>query len=137
MYDSRSDSILAVLPVGIMPQHIAISTTTDYAVVACMHDHNMDMSFMGSVYIINYKTLQVVKKIEGKFYEPHCVLIDDRTGVFYVLSKNATSGYLEASSSICGAKDGWYSVYDLKSLKVIKEKVETEANPYFADTRFK
>ena len=57
--------------------------------------------------------------------------------MFYVLSKNFTSGYTDAYTSICGAKNGWYSVYDMNTLNVIKEKVETEENPYFADTRFK
>ena len=137
IFNAYTDSLIAILPVGIMPQHIAVSRTTNYAVIACMHDHNMNAKFMGSVYVINYKTMQVVKKIEGKFYEPHCVLIDDKTGVFYVLSKNFTSGYTDAYTSICGAKNGWYSVYDMNTLNVIKEKVETEENPYFADTRFK
>lgn len=137
VYDSHADTLLVNLQVGVMPQHIAISKTTDYAVVACMHDHNMEMNAMGTVYVINYKTLKVVKRIEGKFYEPHCVLIDDQNGLFYVLSKNLTPGYVGGNVSACGEQNGWYSVYDLKTLKPVVDRFETISNPYFADARFK
>lgn len=138
VFDARRDTLMRVIPVGMMPQHIAISRSSNYAIVACMDDDNTNGNgYKGSVYVINYKTLDVVKKIEGQFSEPHCVLVDDIHQVFYVLNKNLSSSFAGAHTSICGKPDGWYSVYDLKTLEPLAERIETVSNPYFADTRFK
>lgn len=137
VFDAHSDSLIAVLPVGMMPQHIAVSKRTDYAVVACMDDMMGGMHNMGSVWVINYKTLQVVKTIYGDFYEPHCILVDDPSGTFYVLNKNLTPGFMGSHPSVCGPQNGWYNVYSLSTLMPLTGRIETLSNPYFGDARYK
>jgi DNA-binding beta-propeller fold protein YncE len=136
------DTLLKVIPVGTKPQEMAMSLNpaTPYLFVTCMEDVNKSSGDLkGSVYVINYKTLQIVKRIDGDFYQPHGITVDDQNGVFYVVSRNfSTSGPAPHHSTSCQGRNGWYSVYNISTLDPLNNKrYEISVDPYSADVRFK
>lgn len=138
--DARTDAVLAAIPVGIKPQELAISTTKPYLFVTCMEDNNALPGFRGSVYVINYNTYEVVQRIDGRFYQPHGVSVDDRAGTFFIGSRNANpNGPAPHHASGCGGRNGFYSVYDLNTLQPVGsgKRYEVLPEPYSMDVRFK
>ncbi len=136
------DTLLKVIPVGIKPQEMAISLNpaTPYLFVTCMEDVNKSNSELkGSVYVINYNTLAVVKRIDGDFYQPHGITVDDQNDVFYIVSRNySTSGPAPHHSTSCQGRNGWYSVYNTNTLESFDGKrYEISVDPYSADVRYK
>lgn len=138
--DARTDAILKVIPVGAFPQEIAVSQTRPYMFVTCMEDtRNTLPGRKGSVYVINYNTYEVVKEIYGDFYQPHGITVDDRNGIIYIASTNASpDGPPPHHASSCDGKSGWYSIYDLKTLDTVnRRRYQLSIMPYSAATRFK
>jgi YVTN family beta-propeller protein len=135
--DAVGDSVIAVIPVGLHPQELAISRTRPYMFVTCMEDNSTFAGYKGSVYAINYLTYETTR-IEGPFYQPHAITVDDKNGVFYVVSRNANpSGPAPHHSASCGDRNGYYHVYDLNNFQRLPKRYEVGAEPYSADTRFK
>jgi YVTN family beta-propeller protein len=135
--DANWDTLIAVIPVGKHPQELAISTTRPYIFVTCMEDNSSFPGYKGSVYAINYNTYEATR-IEGPFYQPHAITVDDQKGVFYVVSRNSNpAGPAPHHSSSCGDRNGYYHVYDLATFKRLPKRYEVGAEPYSADTRFK
>lgn len=138
--DAHADTLLKAIPVGIFPQELAISTVRPYVLATCMEDNNSTPgNYKGSVYVINYNTLEIVQRIDGRFYQPHGITVDDKNGLFYVGSRNAsTTGPAPHHPSSCEGRNGWYSVYDLNTLQPHNTKrYEVSVDPYSADARFK
>ncbi|HXS35074.1 MAG TPA: hypothetical protein VN721_00125 [Flavipsychrobacter sp.] len=139
--DAHTDKLLKVIPVGGFPQDMAISHTQPYLFVTCMQDQSAGVpsKFIGSVYVINYQTLSVVKPIYGYFFEPHGITVDDINGLVYIASLNYdTSGPPPHHVSVCGGRDGWYSVYNLNTLQPVNNiRYELAVFPYSAAARFK
>ncbi|HXS35073.1 MAG TPA: hypothetical protein VN721_00120 [Flavipsychrobacter sp.] len=139
--DAHTDKLLKVIPVGGFPQDMAISHTQPYLFVTCTEDNGVGVpsKFIGSVYVINYQTLSVVKPIYGYFFEPHGITVDDMDGLVYIVSLNSnTSGPLPHHVSVCGGRDGWYNVYNLNTLQPVNNiRYELAAFPYSAAARFK
>jgi YVTN family beta-propeller protein len=135
--DVMGDTVLKAIPVGIMPQEIAISRTRPYIFVTCAEDNTSLPGYRGSVYAINYNTYETTR-IEGPFFQPHGITVDDKNGVFYVLSRNASpDGPAPHHSSSCAGRNGYYHVYDLNTMKRLPKRYEVSVDPYSADTRFK
>lgn len=137
--DRLGDSLLKVIPVGIKPQEVAISNVQPYLFVTCMDDiSQVSALFKGSVYVINYNTLELVKRIDGTFYQPHGVTVDDRNGKFYVVSRNISSdGPTPHHTSNCGGRNGYYQVYDINTLAPASNRCEVTPDPYSINMRFK
>ncbi len=135
----------AVIHVGRKPQEMAISNKLPYLFVTCIEDPAPEFStprvtFRGSVYVINYNTNTVVKKIKGRFASPHGITVDDKNGVFYFASTNTDpSGPAPHHASSCGGNNGYYNVYDLNTLEpaLNSKSHEVLPFPYSFDTRFK
>ena len=103
--DAYADTLIAVIPVGIFPQECAMSNKpeTPYLFVACMLDVSTHPGATGSVYVINYNTLQVVSVIYGDFARPHDVAVDDRDGLIFIPSQNSDpSGPPPHHATACG-----------------------------------
>ncbi|HEY9176864.1 MAG TPA: c-type cytochrome domain-containing protein [Flavipsychrobacter sp.] len=135
-----NDSLLKVIPTGIMPLEVATSVTKPYLFVTCMEDVSQVSSlFRGSVLVINYNTLEVVKRIDGTFYQPHGIAVDDRNGTFYIASRNVRSdGPAPHHTSDCGGRNGYYQVYDLNTLAPLNgRRYEVTPDPYSINMRFK
>lgn len=138
--DAYADTLIKVIPVGSVPKEMAISKTKPYLLVTCMEDvSNTSPLFKGSVYVLNYNTLEIVQRIDGPFYQPHGIAVNDRDGTFYVASTNTNpNGPAPHHPSDCGSRNGYYQVYDLNTLKPkINYRFEVAPDPYSMDVRFK
>src|SRR5262249_36963020 len=51
-----TDSLLAVIPVGGLPQELEFSANYPYLFVSCMNDTTTNPGLIGSIYVINYQT---------------------------------------------------------------------------------
>ncbi|MCB0697832.1 MAG: hypothetical protein KDC07_10735, partial [Chitinophagaceae bacterium] len=136
--DANSEQIVSTIPVGENPQNISFSATTPYMFVTCMNDTISKLE-VGSVYVIDYTTNQVVKKITGKFFQPYGIVVDDRKGLLYVFSRNEDkNGPPPHHSSPCDGRNGFYQVYDIHTFEPYTNKrFEVTVDPYGAAARFK
>ena len=132
---------VALIPVGGYPQEMCLYPAKNYLFVACMRDFsNPSPPLYGSVYVIDYNTLQVVKVIYGDFCEPHDIAVDEQDGLLYIASRNAdaSSSIPSHHSTACGGTAGWYSVYDLNTLQPVDHKrYEVTNDAYAISARFK
>lgn len=137
--DAHADTIIKVIPVGIQPQGLAISKKQPYLFVTCMEDNILLSGFKGSVYVINYNTLEVVKKIEDKFYQPHAITINDKSDIVYIFSRNQNyNGPAPHHKGPCSGRNGYYSIYDINTLAPANNKrYEVLVDPFISDIRFK
>lgn len=138
MMDAATDKLLKVIPVGANPQEMAISRTEPYLLVSCMNDTISSLE-VGSVYVINYNTGDVVKKITGKFFQPYALAVDDNNGKFFVFNRNEDrNGPRPHHSGPCSGRNGFYQVYDIHSLAPADNKrYEISVDPYGAAVRFR
>lgn len=138
--DAHTDKLLKVLPVGTLPQEIALSTSKPYIFVSCQEESTPEFpGFKGAVYVIDYNTLELVRRIPGPFYQIHGIAVDDKNGKVYVASRNvSTTGPAPHHTSQCGGRNGYYSIIDLNTLQMNSNKrFESTVDPYSADVRFK
>ncbi len=138
LMDARADTLIASIPVGRYPQELAISSTMPYVFVTCMEDASPVTGAKGSVYAINYNTLQTTA-IYGDFYQPHGITVDDRNGIMYVVSTNANpSGPAPHHATACSGRSGWYSLISLNTFAAYNNKrYQLTVLPYSAAVRFK
>lgn len=138
--DAHSDTLIKVIPVGAYPQEFVMTKSNPYILVSCEEDITSDYpAFKGSIYVINYNTLDTVKRITGPFYQIHGIAVDDQSGLIYIASRNiTTSGPAPHHTSVCGGRNGYYSIYDLNTfLPHDGKRYESTVDPYSADVRFK
>lgn len=138
--DRVTNTVLKAIPTGLKPQELAISTTKPYVFVTCMEDVSRTSAlYKGSVYVIDYNTLDVVKRIDGEFSQPHGVAVDDRNGMFYISSANIDSdGPAPHHVSNCNGRNGFYQVYNLNTLNRADRKTyEVPPSPYSMQMRFR
>lgn len=138
MMDAVTDKLLKAIPVGANPQEMAISRTEPYLFVSCMNDTISSLE-VGSVYVVNYNTGDIVKKITGKFFQPYALTVDDRNGKFFVFSRNEDrNGPRPHHSGPCTGRNGFYHVYDVVTLTPLDGKrYEISVDPYGAAVRFR
>jgi len=138
--DVHTDSLIAAIPVGTFPQEMDISTSRNYLFVDCMQDAaNPLAGFLGSVYVIDISTLQVVKAIYGDFYQPHDIAVDEQDGLIYIPSRNvSTVGPPPHHATACaGGRPAWYSVYSLSTLEPADNiQYNVPSDPYAISARF-
>ena len=137
--NSKTDSVVKVIPIGKQPQTMAVSRTKPYLFVCCMEDNSSVTGFRGSVYVIDYNTLEVVKKIDGKMFQPHSITVDDKDNTFYVFSRNQNyDGPAPHHQGPCSGRNGYYTVYNLNTLSEKNNKrYEVLVDPYISNIRFK
>ncbi len=138
--DAATDQLIKVIPVGKMPQEMAVSKKQPYLFVSCQEDDATNLLFKGSVYIINYNTLEVVKKINDRYNMPHAITVDDKYGMLYVFNRNIDPNgpVPHHGSSTCQGRIGYYSIYDINTLQPLNNRrYEVTVDPYSAEARFK
>ena len=138
--NAATDQLMQAIPVGARPQEMAISTTKPYVFVSCLDENNTSSLYKGAVYIINYNTHEIVKKISDRYYMPHALTVDDQNGMLYVFSRNLDLNGPQPHhhSATCAGRSGYYSVYDFNKLEPLNNRrYEVTIDPYSADTRFK
>ncbi len=135
--DTKTDKVIDSIKVGTYPQTIALSKTKPYLFVTCSEDNSSLSGFRGSVYVINYLTNKLVQRLDGPFFQPHGISIDDRNGIVYISSRNIdVNGPAPHHSSFCGGRNGYYVAYDLNTLQKLPKRYEISVDPYSSDVRF-
>jgi YVTN family beta-propeller protein len=137
--DAKVDTILKTIPVGIYPKALAISKNKNLLFVTCQEDNSIlypTLKVKGTVYVIDLNTLNVVKILDEKFYQPHGIAVDDRTNKLFVVSRNSNpNGPAPHHASGCDGRNGFFHVIDLNTWKVIKRNSELSTDPYNMDIR--
>ena len=132
-----NDSVIKVIPVGAYPQEMAISTSKNYLFVVCLNDAtNPTPGSLGSVYVIDYNTLEVVTVLYGDFYQPHDIAVDEQDGLLYICSTNQNGPPPHHVLGNCSGRDGWFTVYDLNTLTMYDYRYQTPVFPYAITNRF-
>lgn len=133
-----TDLVIDSINVGAYPQTMALSRTKPYLFITCTEDFSSFSGFKGSVYVINYNTHQLVKKIDAPFYQPHAISVDDKNGKVLVASRNVdVTGPAPHHTSVCGGRNGYYILIDMNTLERLPRRYEVSADPYSSDIRFK
>ena len=89
-----------------------------YLFVSCEEDPSFtgNSKVRGSIYVINYQTLQVVKVLQGDMFQPHGVFVDDDGGYVYVTNRNVDpSGPAPHHVSTCGGRNGFMKIIKLNA----------------------
>jgi YVTN family beta-propeller protein len=137
--DAKTDTILKTIPVGIYPKAMAYSKNRNWLFVTCQEDNSIlypTLKVKGTVYVIDMNTLNVVKILDEKFYQPHGIAIDDRANKLFVVSRNAApNGPAPHHASGCDGRNGFFHTIDLSTWKVIKRNSELSTDPYNMDIR--
>lgn len=128
-----NDSLLAVIPVGVYPQEMAVSTTTNYLFVSCTEDNVTFSGKRGSVFVIDYTTNTIVKTLFTGF-QPHGIAIDEQRKLVFVSHRNVvTTGPAPHHSTECGGRNGYFTTINLNTLEnVPNSKREISVDPYSA-----
>lgn len=137
---TADDQLMKIIPVGTKPQEMAISKAKPYLFVSCMEDESKYSSlYRGSIYIINYNTLEIVKRLDGPFFQPHGIAVDDKDGIFFIASRNARSdGPAPHHVSSCAGRNGYYQAFDMNTFEPVESRRhEVTPDPYSFDMRFK
>ncbi len=137
VFNTQNDSLVKVIPVGIRPTALTFAPNKPYLFVACSEDVSTGI-FKGTVYVIDYNTLEVVKIIAGDFYQPNSIAINEQDNTFYVFSRNQNyDGPAPHHSGPCSGRNGYYQVYDLNTLEPKNgRRYEILVDPFIAASRF-
>ncbi len=135
--DAKADTLLKIIPMGTFPQEFTMSHKKPYLYVSCMEDQDTEPNYRGSMYVVNYETLELVKKIPGPFFQPHALVADDIGNLVYVISRNVdASGPAPHHTGVCGPRSGYFNVVDMSTLELrTRKRYELSADPYSGDVR--
>lgn len=130
-FNASNDNLVAVIPVGVYPQEMAISANKDYLFVTCSDDNLSFPGKQGSVAIINYKTFALVKKIYTGT-QPHGIAVDENSGKVLVAHRNITaSGPAPHHAALCSGRNGNVTAIDINTLELVEGfNVEVSVDPY-------
>lgn len=141
VFETATDALLAIIPVGDMPSELSFSKSTNHLFVTCMEDLTTFPGKRGSVAIINYET-NTLEKLIYTGHQPHGIEVDDERQLVYVINRNATSdGPAPHHLGECGGRNGNVSFIDLNTLNMLSsgsssfKKVEIAVDPYSVSIR--
>jgi len=139
--DPVTDNLLKVIPVGNFPQEVSFSTRSGqpYVFITCEEDTSTfsgEPDKRGSVYIINYETLEVVQAVYTG-YQPHGISVDNEKGLVYVPNRNINpDGDAPHHTTTCGTRPGYVTAIDINTLALLPGfKAWISVDPYSVDTR--
>jgi DNA-binding beta-propeller fold protein YncE len=132
VFDASADTLLKVIPVGKFPLEFAISESKNLLFVSCSEEPNPTFPILkGSVDVIDMGTLENVKTLFGKFFQPHGMIVNDASDELYVASRNAeSSGPPPHHVSECGSRNGYFEVFDINTWEQTVSPQELSVDPY-------
>jgi DNA-binding beta-propeller fold protein YncE len=141
IFQSGTDALLNVIPVGASPTEMAFSSNTPYLFVACTED-TINSPGRGVVAVINYQTNSFVKYIYTG-WQPHGIAVDDSKRLVIVANRNnSTDGPAPHHSGACGGRNGYISFININTLNMVTanssssaKKIEISVDPYSVGTR--
>lgn len=141
VFETATDALLAIIPVGDVPSELSFSKSTKYLFVTCMEDLVHFPGKRGSVAIINYET-NTLEKFIYTGHQPHGIEVDDDRKLVYVANRNAdTDGPAPHHLGECGGRNGNVSFIDLNTLTMMTtgsssaKRVEIAVDPYSISIR--
>ncbi|HHT9121220.1 MAG TPA: hypothetical protein ACFYEF_00005, partial [Candidatus Wunengus sp. YC63] len=137
VFNRNNDGLTKVIPVGHQPRGMSMAKTKPYLFVSCMEDPAPGI-FKGSIFVINYNTLEVVKIINGDFYQPHTIAVNELDNSFYIFNRNQDyDGPAPHHQGPCSGRNGYYQVYDLNTLAPKSgRRYEVLVDPFVSAIRF-
>jgi YVTN family beta-propeller protein len=138
-YQSSNDSLLAVIPTGSFPSEIAVASGFPYAFVTCMEDSTLFPGVRlkrGSVAVIDYNTMQLVRKVYTGF-QPHGIAVDETKDLVYVAHRNIRAdGPAPHHTTSCGGRNGDITAIRMGTLDLLPGfKHELGVDPYSVGLR--
>ncbi|TND03494.1 MAG: Uncharacterized protein FD123_3915 [Bacteroidetes bacterium] len=134
--DAATDTLMAVIPIGMDAVEMSFSNNHPYLFVTCMDDSISFPGKHGSVYVINYNTNTVVASIYAG-HQPHGLAVNDSNNEVIVANRNVTSGGpAPHHSTACGGRNGYVTFIDMNTLQLVPGKnIELSVDPYSAAYR--
>jgi DNA-binding beta-propeller fold protein YncE len=132
VFDAKNDTLLKVIDVGRLPLEFTISKKKNLLFVSCSEEPNPNFpSLKGCVDVIDLNSLTMTKRLFGKFFQPHGMVVDESRNQLYVASRNADpTGPPPHHVSECGSRNGYFQVIDINTWQVIRSAVELSVDPY-------
>ncbi len=129
--NTDNDSLISTIAVGIVPQNLSISKTTNRLFASCTDDTLSFPGKRGSVSVIDYTNNILVKKIHSGF-QPYGMAVDDAKKILYVANRNTNqNGPAPHHSGKCGGRNGYVTLFDINLLELVSgEKTEVSIDPY-------
>jgi DNA-binding beta-propeller fold protein YncE len=130
IFDSANDSLLKTIKTPGVPQLISFSERRPFCFITCMSDISNTQS-SSQVNIINYNTFSLVGSVFSG-YQPRGLCVDDANDRVWIANRNITAnGWQPHHTTTCNGQNGYMSLIDMRTLKVIEEwKCETSVDPY-------
>ena len=144
VFQTSNDSLLATIPVGLLPQEFDVSVTHPYIFVSCTEEP-VSSTKHGSIYIINYNDFSIVGSIYTGF-QPHGLAVDDGENLVYVANLNYDPNAPPPHHvTTCGGRNGNLTIIDMNTLQLYNKtladgstfqyKNELLPFPYFVTLR--
>jgi YVTN family beta-propeller protein len=135
VFNTITNTVTSVIPVGYYPQEIVYSKGTGEYFVSCPEDIT---TFPGKRGVIS-RISGISKTLSGNVacgYQPHGICVDEKTKLLYVASRNYVSaGPAPHHTSQCAGRNGFVNFIDLKTFTVLPKKYEMSVDPYFIFAR--
>lgn len=130
--DTKTDTLITIIPVGHYPVEMTMSKTQPYLFVTCMEDPCSEPVCKGSIYVIDYNNLTVVKSLQSGLFEPHGLAVDDEEGIVMIANRNVNpGGPAPHHVSDCGGRNGFMKFIDLSTLEFLPDiSPEISVDPY-------
>jgi YVTN family beta-propeller protein len=134
VYLRSNDSLIAVIPVGLVPLEMSVSTSTNKIFVTNQED-NAFPNMTGSVSVIDCNTLTEVSRLKAG-WQPHGIAVDEKDKVVYVANRNIAGGPAPHHAAGCAGKNGYLSMINLLTLQTdISFRPEVSVDPYAMTVR--
>ena len=135
IFDAANDSLISTVAVGDFPVEFSISQQHPYLFVSCMEDQTHLSAPVngkkGVISAINYQTGVFIQHIDGGFYQPHGLSVDETKDQLIVVSRNQeTNGPTPHHTTECGGRNGYVTFIDLNTLQKTGRRVEVSVDPY-------
>jgi DNA-binding beta-propeller fold protein YncE len=134
VFDTSTDTLVKIVPVGTLPQEIAVSKSKNLAFIS----NTEDLTFAGvkgSVSVFDFASLTELKKVQVG-WQPHGIAVDEKKSLVYVANRNVSGGPAPHHAAACSGKNGYLSVIDLNTLERLPTfKPELSVDPYSVAVR--
>ena len=134
VYLRNNDSLIAIIPVGLIPLEFSVSPSRNLLFVTNMED-NFFPNTTGSVSVIDISTLTEISRLKAG-WQPHGIAVDEKKKKVYVANRNFAGGPAPHHAAGCAGKNGYMSMIDLMTLQTdVSFRPEVSVDPYVVTVR--
>jgi DNA-binding beta-propeller fold protein YncE len=135
VFKAKTDSLMAVIPVGMAPSEMAVSAKYNYLFVSCEADQTSFPGKTGSIAVINMTNYSLQTIYAG--HQPHGIGLDDSKGMVFVACRNQTVGGPLSHHPSTTGKNGYITFIDMSTLTLVQQpgsttekRIEVSVDPY-------